>query len=363
MMLRTVMLATLVTLTLAFAACGGNGAEVTASPTPSVSTTDEVVVITERVTTSPMTYIEYYGASGTATLEEMVAHAVIIVRATFNSAQPVGVRSAINYRVGSTGAYLDGYQGSLEITFDVLEYLKGTGGAQVKGVAYGWQTQAATEAEAVELGRPLLEHRDARWDGREAIVFLRKPRANGRFPSLVDQLDYLWLGEIAKVDDYNPVRQVTVASVQDKAWLPAAATDSQTRSDSKQNFFLDDPKPSTVGTRSAPSTTTADAPSISLKGLKLLIRNIETEMAAGGTQAYRECVAELYRLERQHAASRKHMEDVRVESGLPKGSKVFPSIGPPDDGPEVPAPEGAEVWVEGPDAHLFYTRETLNNPV
>ena len=360
MMFRTVMLAMLVTLTLAFAACGGNGAEVTAIPSPSVSTTDEeeVVILTER-STAAAHYIEYYGAFGTATLEELIAHAVIIVRATFNSARPVGVRSGLLYKIGSTGAYLDGYQGSLEITFDVLEYLKGTGGAQVKGVAYGWGTDAATEEEAVELGRQLLDHRDARWDGREAIVILRKPRADEAFVYLVDQLDYLWLGEIAEVDGYNPVRQVTVASVQDKVWLPAAATDSpnpQTRSVSGLNFLLDDPKPSTVGTRSAPSTTTAGAPSISLEGLKLLIRNIETEMAAGGTQAYRECIAELYRLERQHAANRKIMVDVRVVSGLPKGTSVFPSVAPPDDVPVVSARGGEEVWLEGPAAHLFDAR-------
>ena len=360
MMFRTVMLAMLVTLTLAFAACGGNGAEVTASPTPSVSTTDEeeVVILTER-STADSHYIEYYGVAGTATLEELIAHAVIIVRATFNSARPVGVRSGILYKIGSTGAYLDGYQGSLELTFDVLEYLKGTGGAQVKGVAYGRGTDAATEEEAVELGRQLLEHRDARWDGREAIVILRKPRAADSFAYLVDQLDYLWLGEIAKVDDYNPVRQVTVASVQDKVWLPAATADSpnpQTRSVSGLNFFLDDPGPFLGGTAGTAAQKTADAPSISLEGLKLLIRNIETEMAAGGTQAYRECIAELYRLERRHEANRRYMEDVRVGSGLPKGTSVFPSVAPPDDGPEVSARGGEEVWVEGPDAHLFDTR-------
>ena len=190
-------------------------------------------------------------------------------------------------------------------------------------------------------------------------MILRKPRADEAFVYLVDQLDYLWLGEIAEVDGYNPVRQVTVASVQDKVWLPAAATDSpnpQTRSVSGLNFLLDDPKPSTVGTRSAPSTTTAGAPSISLEGLKLLIRNIETEMAAGGTQAYRECIAELYRLERQHAANRKIMVDVRVVSGLPKGTSVFPSVAPPDDVPVVSARGGEEVWLEGPAAHLFDAR-------
>ena len=360
-MLRTVILTTLATLTLVLAACGSKDEpRVSAIPptSPSVPPTtmpvkEEMIeeeVIEEEVTTEH--YIEYYGTWGTATLEEMIAHAVVIVRARFNSVRPVGVRSVHAVTPGWTPQF-DGYLGSLEITFDVLEYLKGTGGNQVKGIAYGWQINAPTEEEATELGRQLLDYRDARWDDREAIVFLRNP-PNYDYDHLVDQLDYYWLGEIAEVFENVPVRQVTVASVQDKAWLPSVAPDSQTRNPSGQSFFLDDPGSSITGTRND-TARTSDAPSITLQGLKAKIGDVETDLAAGGTQAYRDCITKLYTLEREQAASRKYSEDVEAESGLPKGTSVFPELAPPVDTPEVSVlPNGDKIWVEGPDADLFY---------
>ena len=126
-------------------------------------------------------YMPFYGVFGTATLEEMIAHATIIVRATFDSVRPVGVRSIDTYDTESQ--QFDGYHGSLEFTFNVLEYLKGTGGNQIKGIAHGWPTHlskpytviAATEAEAATLARGLLTHRDTRWDDHEAIVIFRNP--------------------------------------------------------------------------------------------------------------------------------------------------------------------------------------------
>ena len=105
--------------------------------------TVEEEVLTEKVFLTFMpppkthsVYVPIYGVFGTATLEEMIARATVIVRATFDSVRPVGMRSIYTY--DSETQQFDGYHGSLEFTFNVLEYLKGTGGNQVKGIAHGW---------------------------------------------------------------------------------------------------------------------------------------------------------------------------------------------------------------------------------
>ena len=313
-------------------------------------------------------YMPFYGVFGTATLEEMIAHATIIVRATFDSVRPVGVRSIDTYDTESK--QFDGYHGSLEFTFNVLEYLKGTGGNQMKGIAHGWPTHlskpytviAATEAEAATLARGLLTHWDTRWDDHEAIVIFRNPPVWSE-SHLAAQLDYLWLGELSLFEDQfarestphdEGTRQVTVASADAKAWLPATATTSQARSPSEQRFYLDDPGPSTTSMRTA---TAAVAPTITLDGLKDKISDIETEMAAGGTQEYRDCIKALYTAERETASSRKMHIEVTVESGLPRGTIVEPDVIIPDAGAEIaPAagpPGSHEFWLEGPDSHLF----------
>ena len=77
---------------------------------------------------------DWYGWLGQATLEEMVVASPIIVRGRLASVTPVGVRSRLSLNGTIPGAmYLEGYQGSLEFTFDVLEYLKGSGGGPGDG--------------------------------------------------------------------------------------------------------------------------------------------------------------------------------------------------------------------------------------
>ena len=132
------------------------------APSPLPSPTPEYIEVTKAGHVW-----DTYGAWGPASVEEMIAWSDIIVRARFVSVRPVGVRST---RENSTN-----YVGGLEVTFTALEYLKGADqGRTIRAVMVGADTieaegnyTAATEAEALELGRPLLELRDSRWDRRE----------------------------------------------------------------------------------------------------------------------------------------------------------------------------------------------------
>ena len=312
--------------------------------------------------------LDLYGWHGVASLEEMIASSSIIVRATFVSATPVGVRSVLATRPDASGLLqVNGYQGALELTFNVLEYLKGSGGTEVKGIAYGTpfqEVKADTAERAAELARPLLDVRDKRWDEREAIVFLRPPQALEYHSHLSQQMDHYWLGEVSKWP--KSTRQVTVASGEGRAWLPKATTSTtgtggRSRSVSKeQHFLLEDAAISggSVGASSVSSSRESTTSSISLTALKAKITSLETEAAASSdAQAYRECIAVTHQANRLASGTTYEALLSTVESGLAAGSTVYTyrdavKIHLRRFGPTEAADFG-QVWYEGRDAHLL----------
>ena len=301
---------------------------------------------------------EWYGRRGIATLEEMITASPIIVRGRLASVTPVSVRSAYSVSGPLGSQQFDGYHGSLEFTFDVLEYLKGAGGVQVKGIAYGHvlysvEGYSDTPAEAVEEARSrILGGRDARWDGREAIVFLRRPPPY-LAEHLVDQLDYYWLGHVGK-DPLSNV-QITVMSGEGRAWLPDASPPGDTaRSPSDQLFLLEDPGNS--GARSQTAKTSTD--SISLAALKSKITTIEADLAAASDpDAYRECMVATQQWNRVTFTHR--LFEATISSGAPAGTVVYSYVDSVvasnlrELGPTEPATGYLDQWFEGQDAHLF----------
>ena len=309
-----------------------------------------------------------YGEWGSASLEEMIAKSDVIIRGRFRSARPVGVRSSRSVTDGDRPEY-DGYLGSLELTFGVTEYLKGSGGDQMKGVAYGYpysQLRGDTPAEAAELARPLLDTRDKRWDDREAIVFfLRWGHVRTGEP-----LDYYTFGELSLY--HHSGRQVTVASVEDKAWLPAAsapvtAPRGVASQGSEPSFLLDDPEAvgdaaGALGTRSADAARSSESGtlSITLSDLKAKLAEYNARIAAGdGTAAYGACIINTYIINRMDSKNPGVNElESTFESGLAAGSKVYTYedavyLNLRDHG-ETRPPEWGEIWYEGEDGHLFY---------
>ena len=303
---------------------------------------------------------DWYGRAGLATLEEMVTASPIIVRGRLASVAPVGVRSVLSLTYGQPGPQqFDGYHGSLEFTFDVLEYLKGTGGDQVKGIAYGYMPYSSTYGysptpeEAAEDARHwLANERDSRWDDREAIVFLRHP-PTFLAGHLASQLDHYWLGFISGNRDDNV--KITVASGEGKAWLPDVASPGDTaRQSNEQQFLLDDPGGNLDATT---RTAQAVADSISLAALKTKIADIEAMVAAGGgSDAYRNCLVATYQFNRETFPHR--LFETTIESGLPVDTVVFTYEDAADInlrrfGPTKPAVGAEDPWTEGRDAHLL----------
>ena len=343
----------LITVLLALAGCGE-------------SVASELVVVE-----GPSHELDLYGLHGVATLDEMIATSPVIVRGRLASVRTVGVRSVFPVTVIEQGQerQLDGYVGSVELTFDVIEYLKGLGGAQVKGIAYGYPitgrhtVRAATREEAAELAHRLLDGRDKRWDDREAIVFLREPPIYFVGP----HGDHYWLGELEVYEGSN--RQVTVASDEARAWLPDAspsATSTVARQgdaggdaenpDAEQRFLLEDPVDISGGV-SGSSPDSAEAPaaeSITLSTLKAKIAAFEAEIAASSApEAYRRCIAATHEFNRLTQNARYNPLYETFPSGLAAGTVVYPY----GDAVQY-ATTTAQVWLEGRDAHLFEERRS-----
>ena len=297
--------------------------------------------------------LDSYGAWGVASLEEMIADSSVIVRGTFNSVRPVGVKFP------SEHLFYDGsYVGSLEFTFDVLEYLLGTDqGNTIAGVAYGATLydgpedyKASTAAQATELARSLLEYRDTRWDDREAIIFL----------SPVSGRTYLSLGMIGP-----NLFKITIADAERKRWLPNASapaasstsggrSTSSTSSGSKAagKYFLTD-EPS--GSRRGRATGQPALPNISLTDLKAKVATVEAKVAdGGGSEAYRECLSYTYNFNRIYQFSYR-LTSGTIESGLPAGTRAltYEKAIEIHQGLEKPSDFDNRFWREGPDAHLM----------
>ena len=195
----------------------------------------------------------------------MLASSEVIIRGRLASVRGVGVRSYRGVSGTPPDSTFEGYIDALEFTFDVLEYLKGSGGPTVTAVAYelSYHVEDTAEDASASADWNLVPGRDKRWDSREAIVFLRKPPLR-EHEHLRSQLDHdYYLGITGKQD-----RQVTVASGEARAWLPDASSAVGVRSASEQLFLLEDPVQATQGVAQRSTGLSSSISSVSLSGLK-----------------------------------------------------------------------------------------------
>ena len=83
-------------------------------------------------TTRTKLYHEYGIFASLASLEVMVRQSEVIARVRLVSVRPVGIVDNQPRR-----GWRDRYTGALEYTFSVSEYLKGSGGPEIRAVAHG----------------------------------------------------------------------------------------------------------------------------------------------------------------------------------------------------------------------------------
>ncbi len=230
---------------------------------------------------------------GQQSLEERILESAIIARVDLVSHEIVGSR----YINRHNGFVADFYSPAIEFTFNVLEYLKGTGGTTLTALAYGYHEDADTlhdTAKEAKANSWMLErHRDDRWDDRQAIVFLVRPVPDG---------PYL-LGEIGTrtFRSTKVLNTVTVSDDERQAWLPDAVQPGSTTSRGAggtapgQRFLLKDPDAVSSSVTRQGAAGTSTVPTITKTSLKATIADFEGGITS---DAYRECVIAKHRSER-----------------------------------------------------------------
>ncbi len=221
------------------------------------------------------------------------------------------------------------YVNALEYTFDVLEYLKGSGGSEVVGVTIDLDASYDTRQEAEASNLDFLSTRDTRWDGRAAIVFLRNAPL---LPSSA-QADRYEMGALR----FDHKDYYTIASDHARLWLPAASASGPLGaiggglSSGEQRFLLEAPS-SGWGRRTG---ALSNSKTITLAAFKNRIAAIDAEIAAGdGTDEYYDCVVYKYDQEAWTRSIKRALADTEegyfrkrhdhsVGSGLPAGTNVF----------------------------------------
>ena len=260
---------------------------------------------------------------GPWSLEERIAFSDVVARVRMRS-----VIQTEEARIGDGGT--TEYLVALEFTFDALEYLKGSGGDQLKAVVYDFDVRYATKLGASTLGQDLLSLRDKRWEGREAIVFLQK---RDDLPS-TKQADRYLLGWLSTdgTDEY------TIDNRSYQSWLPDAASPVAASVQSgEQRFLLEVPL-----AEGAQGSSGHGEQTITLSALKTRIAGI----GRGGRSRRNLYGVHRRRISRMHLSQVQEQEkgqlyhrpymvdyypygitdnrfDISVNSGLPAGTHVY----------------------------------------
>ena len=256
---------------------------------------------------------------GQVTMEEAILYAEAMARVRYISAR----QTVEEIRLGDPDRYSTLYANSLEITFEVVEYLMGSGGSEIKAVLYNRDGWRYTRAEVEALNENLIPLRTTVWDDREAIVFLRSGHS---VVSTINDADRYFMTSFRN----NGEDGYTVASRWTKAWLPdaAAAGSESGTSQTEQRFLIN---------LSSTSGAGVQGDTMTLSELKALVTRIQNELTAGGTEEHASCVRDKYfraryaqyrknLIENEWGRDYNHQHEKEISSGAPAGTEVYVDI-------------------------------------
>ena len=198
------------------------------------------------------------------------------------------------------------YSKTLEYTFEVDEYLKGSGDDQIVGIVFD-KSQVYNTALDANLGKEPDPDRKEHWDNRKAVIFLRD---DGKDPRLNWKADRYYLGLASDMlgETYS------IANHYYRPWLPAVSSEP-----GEQRFLLQ------------PDLGESSAQTIPLDNLRALVSALDQEIA-GRTDEYQDCILYKYRWQRESRYWKETLDqwpyyyyrsDSTVGSGMPQGTKVF----------------------------------------
>ena len=229
----------------------------TGEPVPSPTATKKRTLSVYNVDASkPKTLASYRivdRPEGQLSLEARIASSDVIIRGTVTSVNAVvDSYSVIGVDLQPKMAR---FAHGLAYTFTVAEYLKGSGGTTVVGVALDMDKTYETKALADAVTVTHLADRNTQWESREAIVFLKDYIAG--LPESTSATDRYQIGPIRAggLDD-----RYTVNSQSNKLWLPSTTAPESGSSDDSASttstFMLDAPGQTTMGGGRTDSTIT-----------------------------------------------------------------------------------------------------------
>ena len=265
-------------------------------------------------------------------LNERVFDATVIARATLISTNA----TAENIGTDSNGATV--YRGLLEFKFNVLEYLKGTGGGElVVFVTDQLDRTYATMELALEAAQSWKRDRDTRWDNREALIFAEEPVGSS--------------GQVTRYSfgPYGYIEAYTLDSG-NRVWLPSAMSGGTgSASPGDLRFLLEEPG----GGGSSGGTSGSGQPeTVSVSEMKTVIAKLEKWQKDGeGVEGYLECIRTSFYVEsringyKERGESLSSTYDFYLDSGLPARTVI-------EDGHPANGSIG-RVWIEGRDEALF----------
>ena len=298
-------------------------------------------------------------------LEELVFHSDVIARANLLMAEPVALLSEDSVHIvsGKQEVVKGKFNPYFRFRFEVLEYLKGEGDDELAVVVYAGPTGDAfvvreEDFEEVQRNAELtFSHwRDARWDDREALIFLKHSDWN----FVGEDSDYM---EFASRYLTPNIHQYAISSAHTKAWLPSALPGSGvlgkgenalSRADVAEARYLTE-VPRSIETLHASGLVgatafTSDA-SVAISGIEQIMKDNEELLAKGrDTPDYEDCVRDMFRFDAEYRQwpPEPYIIEQQIASGRPAGHPVWPA---PDryDGTNY----YARWWTTGPDSDLF----------
>ncbi len=306
--------------------------------------------------------------AGPMSMDEMIAYADVIVHvepAESISARTITVNDMI-YEANDKRRFVP----ALQAGFRVIEYLKGSGDSRITVIIpYGFDNWLyGTEKGALERAEEWERERSARWDDRQALLFLREaatateidgwnvyPAGTHRFVGMLGGGYY--------------DRYYTIENKYTRVWLPSATAPSASgqagvssgsSDDNDIRFFTEAPAEEVSATpvaavdSAASGTTSPQTPSVSKIELRTRIAEIDAILKEGeGIEGYDECVHRMFMMERVYASEYGRLiTNPVVEWNLDSGLAADTIISS-GRGWGAPGVMDIKYRLTGPDADLF----------
>lgn len=165
-------------------------------------------------------------------------------------------------------------QAAFAFRFQVLECLKGSDSGElsvkvpVESLEISWlHYMSADSEEALGIAEAHFADRDARWDSREAIVFLKSASPSEQGASGASSDNSLQFTDVGASS--SNIYRYSISSDMNKAWLPAANTNAATGgADAEQTRYFTAEPPQSSG---AVGASASNAPSISIADIEDII--------------------------------------------------------------------------------------------